>query len=120
MRSVVRPYLMGMLSVAMIAAPAVTAVAQPAAVSTPATRAAATGAAPGAPGTAVGFLPSTKSGFGTAYNRTSKIWFTTQREGGLGEIFYPNLSSPSARALGFVVADQHGSAVRASDAADVR
>ena len=38
--------------------------------------------------------------------RTSKVWLTVQKEGGLGELFYPDLARPSARALRFVVADR--------------
>ena len=78
------------------------------------------GAAPGAPGTTVGLLPATKSGIGTAQSLDSKVWFTLQADGGLGEVFYPDISSPAARALQFVVADSDGHAVRVNEAADVR
>src|SRR3954469_9480597 len=44
------------------------------------------GAAPGAPGAVEQALPADKSGFGTATTLGSKVWFTVQREGGLGEI----------------------------------
>jgi len=47
------------------------------------------------------------------------VWLTVQKEGGLGEIYYPDLGTPSARTLQFVVADRHGHAVRAQDAARV-
>lgn len=77
------------------------------------------GPAPGAPGDPVGMLPATKSGFGTAHNRASKVWFTAQKEGGLAEVFFPTVDSPAARALQFVVA-RRGHALRASEAADVR
>src|SRR4051812_7983243 len=104
MQAILRPGVVGILSLALAAAPAVTAVAKPVtAASVPATSPAA-GPAPGAPGTPAGLLPATKSGFGTAHNRTSKVWFTVQKQGGLGEIFYPDVSSPAARALQFVVA----------------
>jgi glucoamylase len=93
--------------------------APPAGAGAPA-QAPATGPAPGAPGAAEQFLPADKSGFGTSTTTASKVWFTVQKEGGLGEVYYPDLSTPSARALQFVVADRHGQAVRASDAADVR
>jgi glucoamylase len=79
----------------------------------------ATGPAPGAPGADEQFLPADKSGFGTATALASKVWLTVQKEGGLGEIFYPDLSSPGARALEFVVADGRGHAVRARDGAHV-
>jgi glucoamylase len=48
------------------------------------------------------------------------VWFTVQKSGGLGEIFYPDVSSPAARSLDFVVADGAGHAVRASAAGTVR
>jgi glucoamylase len=76
----------------------------------------ATGAAPGAPGAVEQALPADKSGFGTSTTRTSKVWFTVQKEGGLGELFAPTIDAPSARALDFVVVDRRGHAVRASDA----
>src|SRR3954454_21823371 len=79
-----------------------------------------TGAAPGAPGAVEQALPADKSGFGTSTTRASRVWFTVQKEGGLGEIFAPTVDAPSARALQFVVADRHGHAVRAGDAANVR
>jgi glucoamylase len=86
----------------------------------PAPAAAPAGAAPGAPGIAENFLPADKSGFATSTTTASRVWLTVQKEGGLGEIYYPDLSTPSARALQFVVADRNGHAVRANDAAAVR
>jgi glucoamylase len=68
-------------------------------------------AAPGAPGTDEQYLPADKSGLVTSHTVASKVWATVQREGGLGEIFYPTIGGPSARALRFVVADRHGHAV---------
>jgi glucoamylase len=115
MRSILRPFLVGAVSSALLMAPAVTAVAGPASAQDP-----ATGAAPGAPGAVAAMLPATKSGFGTAHNGSSKVWLTVQKDGGLGEVFYPDVSSPAARALRFVVADPDGHAVLAADAADVR
>jgi glucoamylase len=82
--------------------------------------AAVTGPAPGAPGVDEQYLPADKSGFGTAMSTASKVWFTVQKEGGLGEIFAPSIDAPSARALEFVVADREGHAARAGDVADVR
>jgi glucoamylase len=81
---------------------------------------AATGAAPGAPGVDEQFLPADKSGVGTSTTLAGKTWLTVQKEGGLGEIYYPDLGTPSARTLDFVVADRHGHAVRAADAARVQ
>src|SRR3954452_22512527 len=74
---------------------------------TPATGAhAATAPAPGAPGSTPDYAPADKAGFGTAYGaRTSRVWFTVQRGGGLGELFYPDLNTPSVRRLEFVVSD---------------
>jgi glucoamylase len=65
------------------------------------------------------YLPADKSGFGTARTAASKVWFTVQKEGGLGEIYYPTIDAPAARTLQFVVADGRGHAVRANDAARV-
>ena len=108
----------GLVAVAMVGAGAAsTTAALPAAATT---RAPATGAAPGAPGVDEQYLPADKSGFGTARTTASKVWFTVQKEGGLGEVYYPTVDAPAARALQFVVADGHGHAVRAEAAADVR
>src|SRR6478672_7062311 len=43
-----------------------------------------------------------KSGFGTARDRGSNVWFTLQR-GRVSEVFYPDLSTPSVRTLELVV-----------------
>jgi glucoamylase len=75
--------------------------------------------APGAPGVAEDFLPADKSGFGTATASGSRVWLTVQKEGGLGEVFYPDLGTPSARLLQFAVADGRR-AVAANDAARIR
>src|SRR4051794_38324281 len=77
----------------------------------------AAGAAPGAPGVDEQFLPADKSGVGTSASTTSKVWLTVQRAGGLGELYYPDIGTPAARALQFVIADRDGHAVRADDAA---
>ena len=69
-----------------------------------------TGPAPGGPGTDPGFLGSDKSGLVTSTTTSSKVWATVQKEGGLGEIYYPDLTTPSARALRFVVTDGRGGA----------
>jgi glucoamylase len=67
----------------------------------------ATGAAPGAPGIDQQYLPADKSGLLTSRTRQSRVWATVQREGGLGEIFYPTIGGPSARSLTFAVTS-HG------------
>ncbi len=79
----------------------------------------AQGPAPGAPGTDEQYLPADKSGLGTSATRASRVWFTVQKEGGLGEVYFPTADAPSARALQFVVGD-HGRAVPANDAGRVR
>jgi glucoamylase len=83
----------------------------------------ATGPAPGAPGVDEQYLPADKSGVGTSAgtaSEASKVWLTVQKDGGLGEVYYPNLGTPGARTLRFVVADRRGGAVRAEAAARVR
>ncbi|HEV7754069.1 MAG TPA: glycoside hydrolase family 15 protein [Baekduia sp.] len=98
----------------------VAAIASVGLAATGSTAAARAAPAPGGPGTQEGFLPADKSGFETSATGDSKVWLTVQKEGGLGEIFYPDLGTPSARALQFVVADRRaGTAVAAADAADV-
>ena len=72
--------------------------------------------APGAPGLDQQYLPADKAGLITSHSATSKVWATVQREGGLGEIFYPTIGGPAARALRFVVADHHGHAWLATGA----
>jgi glucoamylase len=66
------------------------------------------GAAPGAPGVDQQYLPADKAGLLTSRTRQSRVWATVQREGGLGEIFYPTIGGPSARSLTFVVASGGG------------
>lgn len=61
------------------------------------------GPAPGAPGVDQQYLPADKSGLLTSRSRESPVWATVQREGGLGEVFYPTIGGPSVRALRFVV-----------------
>jgi glucoamylase len=75
-------------------------------------------AAPGAPGAAATWTPANKTGFGTAYAaRDSKVWFTLSDAGGLSEIYYPDLNTPSARRLEFVVVEPDGRAVKVAEAA---
>jgi glucoamylase len=111
-------YLTALLSTAVVAA--VAAPGTPALAAGAGRQAAVTGAAPGAPGVDEQYLPADKSGFGTATTTASKVWFTVQKEGGLGEIYYPTIDAPAARTLQFVVTDGHGHAVRAEKAANVR
>jgi len=75
------------------------------------------GPAPGRPGTAAPYLPSDKAGFGTAHSLRSTVWYTLQPGGGTGELYYPDLGTPAARSLSFVVVDRAGTAVRVADAA---
>ncbi|MFI5842985.1 glycoside hydrolase family 15 protein [Catenuloplanes sp. NPDC051500] len=66
------------------------------------------GVAPGAPGVDEQYLPADKSGLLTSRTRESLVWATVQREGGLGEIFYPTIDGPSARSLTFAVTARGG------------
>ena len=51
-----------------------------------------------------GWTEADKSGFGTSKTRHSRVWFTL--EGGrISEVFYPDLSTPSVRALELTVTD---------------
>ena len=70
----------------------------------PAVAVAQGGEAPGAPGAHPSWLPANKTGFGTARDRASNVWFTLQG-GRLSEVYYPDLSTPSVRALDLVVTD---------------
>src|SRR3954471_5805735 len=72
--------------------------------------AAAAGEAPGAPGAHPSWLPANKTGFGTAHDRSSNVWFTLQG-GQLSEVYYPDLSTPSVRSMNFVVTDGRSFAV---------
>jgi glucoamylase len=71
--------------------------------------------APGGPGADDGYLGSDKSGIATSATTDSKIWATVQKEGGLGEVFYPDLATPSSRALRLVVRDARSGAVSGGD-----
>lgn len=72
--------------------------------------AAAQGTAPGAPGAHPSWLPANKTGFGTAHDRGSNVWFTLQG-GQMSEVYYPDLSTPSVRSMDFVVTDGRSFAV---------
>ncbi|WP_028061992.1 glycoside hydrolase family 15 protein [Solirubrobacter soli] len=58
--------------------------------------------APGAPGGKATWAPADKQGFGTSATKASRVWFTL-RKAGLTEVYYPDLSHPSARSLDFMV-----------------
>ncbi|GAB7044046.1 glycoside hydrolase family 15 protein [Catenuloplanes niger JCM 9533] len=70
--------------------------------------------APGAPGVDQQYLPADKSGLLTSRTPQSLVWATVQREGGLGEIFYPTIGGPSARSLTFAVTARGGLAEAAT------
>jgi glucoamylase len=48
------------------------------------------------------WLPADKQGFGTSRTLASKVWFTLEG-GGLSEVYYPRLDTPSFRDLQFAV-----------------
>src|SRR4051812_35932652 len=58
--------------------------------------------APGAPGAKADWASADKQGFGTSATKASRVWFTL-RKAELTEVYYPDLSHPSARALEFMV-----------------
>jgi glucoamylase len=84
------------------------------AIALPATVASAA-SAPGAPGQRTTWASADKDGFGTAFGRTSRVWFTLSH-GALTEVYYPRLDQPSVRDLELVVGDGHGGAERETDA----
>ncbi|WP_432477682.1 glycoside hydrolase family 15 protein [Nocardioides sp. GXQ0305] len=61
-------------------------------------------ARPGDRGTKSTWTEADKTGFGTARDRSSNVWFTLQ-DGRMSEVFYPDLSTPSVRSLELVVTD---------------
>jgi glucoamylase len=66
-------------------------------------------------GHAAPYFGSDKAGFGTSTTTRSKVWYTLQPGGGTGEIYYPTLDTPAARALRYVVVAPGGKAVRVDD-----
>jgi glucoamylase len=64
----------------------------------------ATAAPPGAPGQPATWAPANKHGFGTSRTAQSRVWYTLG-QGGLTEVYYPDLGTPSVRDLQFVVTD---------------
>ncbi len=48
------------------------------------------------------WLPADKQGFGTSRTLASKVWFTLEG-GGLSEVYYPRLDTPSFREMQFAI-----------------
>src|SRR4051812_2265859 len=71
--------------------------------------------APGAPGAPVTWTSADKHGFGTSATPASRVWFTLG-QGGLTEVFYPDLGTPSVRTLDLVISDGRTFAERDSAA----
>jgi glucoamylase len=71
--------------------------------------------APGAPGETATWTPADKDGYGTSTTTESKVWFTL-RHGGVSEVYYPDLGTPSVRTLDFIVSDGRTYAERDTDA----
>lgn len=66
------------------------------------------------PGARSTWTEADKTGFGTSRDRASRTWFTLQA-GRVSEVFYPDLSTPSVRALELVVSDGATFTDRAAD-----
>jgi glucoamylase len=66
------------------------------------------------PGAKSTWTEADKAGFGTARSRSSRVWFTLQA-GRVSEVFHPDLSTPSVRALELVVSDGATFTDRAAD-----
>ncbi|WP_210651033.1 glycoside hydrolase family 15 protein [Nocardioides sp. SYSU D00065] len=107
LRSLVAPTVL-VLTATTLAAPATAA---------PATAASAERVAPDR-GTKSTWTEADKAGFGTARARRSNVWFTLQ-DGRVSEVFHPDLSTPSTRALELVVTDGRTFTDRESDDVDV-
>ena len=73
--------------------------------------------APGGPGADALWAEADKDGYGTSAGTASKVWHTLD-DGRLTEVFYPDLGTPSVRALDFIVSDGKTFAQRDSDAAN--
>ena len=75
----------------------------------------ASDAAPSAePGAKQTWTEADKTGFGTARERRSNVWFTLQ-DGRTSEVFYPDLSTPSVSSLELLVTDGATFTDRASE-----
>src|SRR5947209_4488336 len=62
--------------------------------------------APGGPGIAPKWTSSAKTGVGTAYHSTSRVWFTLSH-GIFDEIYFPHVDMACTRDMGMVVTDGH-------------
>ncbi len=60
--------------------------------------------APGGPGIAPRWTSAAKSGTGTAFNTSSRVWFTLSH-GILNEIYYPRIDRACTRDCGLIVTD---------------
>lgn len=60
--------------------------------------------APNGPGTPIGWAPSSKDGFGTAYSADSRLWFTLWK-GIVTELYHPTIDQPQLRAFLYGVTD---------------
>lgn len=58
----------------------------------------------GAPGIEPRWTSSAKEGIGTAYNTSSRVWFTLSH-GIINEIYYPGVDCPNTRDLQFLITD---------------
>ncbi len=58
----------------------------------------------GAPGTAPRWTSSAKSGVGTAYHTSARVWFTLSH-GVVNEVYFPYVDSPNTRDLQFLISD---------------
>jgi glucoamylase len=69
-----------------------------------AVRPALTGTAPGGPGVTSYLDVARKDCFGTARNRTSKVWFTVAG-GVLSDVYYPTIESSNVKTVQYIVTD---------------
>ena len=60
--------------------------------------------APGAPGIKPHWTSSAKDGIGTAYNTSSRLWFTLSH-GIVNEVYYPHVDMPNTRDLQLLITD---------------
>jgi glucoamylase len=58
----------------------------------------------GAPGIEPRWTSSAKSGFGTAYHTSCRVWFTLSH-GIVNEIYYPSVDQPNTRDFEFLISD---------------
>lgn len=60
--------------------------------------------APGAPGIEPRWTSSAKDGIGTAYSKSSNVWFTLSH-GIVNELYFPHVDMPNTRDLQFLITD---------------